>query len=271
MKRQPTPQQRRAKRAFTPFAAPTRPPTGTYDPALDSQERAADRGLTDLVGDIGEGGRLRDRAATDYGLGLAEIDRQSRYGNEDLDRQASLVARQYGILQRAQGDQQAAGGVEQGGTILAAAQARAGNREIEDSAINTNRVRLGENVEQQKGALGVGYRRQGEDFTEQLSRATRENTQFDLDLGEERFYQAKLGGYKPPTRPDNEHVRGPVTYQVNGQGPGRKYTLPDGRQIGRDEWVNLWRFRRNAISQGRPGTGGPWARLGLPGSGHLSG
>lgn len=256
---------------FTPFKPPARPPTGAYDPALDAQEGAANRGLADLAADIGEGGRLRERAATDYGLGLGEIDRQAGYAGADLDRQSSLVARQYGILQRAQGDQAASAGVEQGGTILAAAKMRAANQGIEQGAIDTNRTRLGENVDQQKGALGVAYRRQGEDFTEQLARATRENTQFDLDLGAERFYQAKLGGYKPPSRPDNEHVRGPVTYRVSGQGPGRKYTLPNGRQVSRDEWVNLWRFRRNALAQGRPGTGGPWARLGLPGSGALSG
>lgn len=39
-------------RGFTPFAAPTNPPPGTYDPALDAQQRAAERGYGDLLQDI---------------------------------------------------------------------------------------------------------------------------------------------------------------------------------------------------------------------------
>lgn len=293
LRHHPTPQQRRQRRSFTPFHAPARPPSGTYDPALDAQERAGNRGLADLVQDIGQGGRMRERATTDYGLGLAEIKRSAGYATQDLDRgltravqdhgtATGLLHRSYGLLGQAQGDAQAAAGVEQGGTVLAAAMRRRENEGIEQGGLDTqlsryraddttNRARLMQNVAQQRGVLGLAYGRQGEDFTTDLARAQRENTQFDVDLSEQRFYQAKGTGYKPPSAPGNEHSRGPVTYRVSGQGPGRKYTLPTGQQLSRDEWVNLWRWRKSRIAAGHPGTGGLWRRYHLPGSGALSG
>jgi hypothetical protein len=260
-----------AGRSFTPFQAPTRPPTGTYDPVLDAQERASQRGLADLVADTDLN---RTRSASDYAVGLGELGRQVGYQRSDmnlgLQRTVADHANAIGGIQRdfrnlgtAQAQQSAAQGVSRGGTVLAAAMKRAENEAITRAPVDlalgryqqdygTNMQRLTENEQFQRGQLGSQYQRYGEDLTTGLSRARRETTQFGLDTAESRFFQAQQSGWEAPTRPGAEHRRGPVTYRVRGQGPGRKYTLPNGRVLTRDEWVNLWRYR-GATGQLPPG------------------
>lgn len=189
---------------------------------------------------------------------------------QDYGTQTGLIRNQYAQLATRQGDEQAAYGVEEGGTVLAAAMARKANQAVDQQPLDeflsrytaddaTNRKLLAANVASQRGQLGLAYGRQNEDFTTQAARAQREGQQFSLDTGEERFYQAKLAGYKPPVRPANERVKRGVTYHVRGQGAGRIYTLPSGRQYRRDEWVNLWRHRSRQAgmpgSELRPRTG----------------
>jgi hypothetical protein len=189
---------------FQPFKAPTTPPTGTYDPALDAQVEASKRGLADLVMDTDTN---RSRLASDYGLAVAGIQRQTQ-----------LTGQQQAGQQRAQGIR--------GGGVLAAAMVRA------------------ENQQRAIDPLSLNYARQNEDMTTGLSRAQRENTQFGLDVTAQRFFQATQSGWKAPTAPKNEKTKNGVTYRVRGEGPGRKYTLPSGRVLGRQEWVNMWRKRR---------------------------
>lgn len=290
LKHQPVPQQQRADRMFTPFKTPTRPPAGTYDPALDAQERATGRGLADFLEDTETG---RTRATTDYGLGLADIATGERYQTEDMDRgltraredhtsQSGLLSRRYSMLADSQVDQQAAAGVDRGGTVMAALAKRQANQAVDqaplDSALSRfmeddarGRLRLTEGADRQRGALGLNYSRAGEDFTEGVERAQRENTQFGLDIGEQRFYQATGAGYTPPSAPAGEHSKGGITYRVSGQGPGRKYVLPNGRQVGRDEWVNMWRWRRSMLARGlTDAANAPFSALGV-GGGQLSG
>lgn len=69
-----------AKRSRTRSPLP-RPPVGTYDPAIDASERAAQRGYRDLRTDIGT---ANTRAASDYAIGLSDIGRQRDYGMADL-------------------------------------------------------------------------------------------------------------------------------------------------------------------------------------------
>ena len=269
VKHVPTRQQRHG---FTPFKPRTRPPAGRYDPALDAAERAGNRGLADLLADSGTG---RTRAATDYGLGLANIDQEYGRATQDLDTglartredyntNVATLDRNYQQLASAQSQNAALSGTDQGGTVLAAAMARAQNRAVEQAPLETmlsrytaddatNRTRLLENVNAQKGALGTEYERQGQDWTTQAARAQRENTQFGLDTSEQRFYQAKLAGYKAPHKPKNEKTKKGVTYRVSGQGPGRVYTLPTGKQFKRDEWVNKWKRRGAQGFLPRPG------------------
>lgn len=240
----------RALHPFTPFVAPTKPPTGTYDPALDASERATGRGLADLVMDTETG---RTRSASDLALGLGEIDRQARYQTADFASQEADIHRTTQLTGQVQAGQQRAAGVR-GGGVLAAALVRAGNEQRAIDPINVGRTRLAENVTQQKDALNLGYTRHGEDLTTGLLRGQRENTAFGLDTTAERFFQAQQSGWMAPTAPGNEKTKGGVTYRVKGEGPGRVYTLPNGRQVGRQEWVNMWRARR-AGSPGPPGFG----------------
>lgn len=58
-----------------------RPPAGTYDPSLDAQLDAANRGFGDFQRDT----ELADtRAEQDYGFGKFDINRQAQRGGEDL-------------------------------------------------------------------------------------------------------------------------------------------------------------------------------------------
>src|SRR5690349_19596385 len=91
---------RRKGRPFTPFVQPTKPPVGSYDPALDASVRASGRGLQDLTSDTG----LQDqRSANDYGLGqnnineqrgntLADLLRNYQWGNEDRNKSYQILA-----------------------------------------------------------------------------------------------------------------------------------------------------------------------------------
>lgn len=265
-RRQPNP-----SRGFTPFQAPTRPPTGTYDPVLDQQERATQRGLADLVADTGTN---RTRAASDYAIGLGELGRQVGYQRADMNtglgravtdhgNAITGIQRDFRNLGTAQAQVQAAQGVSRGGTALAAAMKRAENEQLARAPVDlalgryredygTNMGRLTENELFQRGQLGLQYTRYGQDLDKGLERGRREATQFGLDTSESRFHQARQSGWEAPSAPKNEKKKGPLTYRVKGQGPGRKYTLPNGQVLTRDEWVNLWRWRQATGSFPRP-------------------
>lgn len=251
----------RKKRKFKAYKPATSPPSGTYDPALDAQEQAGNRGLMDYVQD---NNTEETRSTTDYGTALQEIARQKQYQTEDLDRGVSRatedyglesqnLGRRYGLLAEAQAGNQAAAGVDMGGTALAAATRRAQNQGLEQTALDreigryredvaTNRTRLDANAAYQTNVAGLSYQRAGEDRTTGETRAKRENTQYGTDIGAQRFYQAKLAGWEQH-KPENEKTKQGVTYRVRGQGQGRQYTLPSGRRLSRDEWVNTWRRR----------------------------
>jgi hypothetical protein len=50
---------KKSRLAFTPYTAPTAPPAGTYDPALDSQLGAVQRGLGYTLGGLDTQGSAR--------------------------------------------------------------------------------------------------------------------------------------------------------------------------------------------------------------------
>lgn len=259
------------RRGFTPFHAPTRPPAGTFDPTIDAQVGATNRGLLDLVQDTEKQG---GRNFSDYTLGLADVAREQQRQTADFDTglgrantdygtNTQLLGRRYTQLGQAQAGAQAAAHLSGGGTGLAAQMARAQNQGVEQGALDTtiqryraddqvNRTRLSENVTQQRSQLGLSYQRSGEDLTTQLGRGQREAAQFGLDAAQQRFFQAAQSGYAAPSAPASEKTKRGVTYRVKGQGTGRKYTLPNGRQMGRDEWVNWWRHRAAAGGGGHP-------------------
>ncbi len=260
-------QAERKERAFTPFRASTSPPPGTYDPALDAQLRAGGRGLFDLEQDTS---LMNERELDDYLLGQQELQRQRDEGLADLvrartqsrenyDSDLGALTRNYQRLGNSQDQSAAVAGVSSGGALVQAAQKRAANQEVDKKPIDTNYNRFVEQagIDEQRlqegfgrgmGQLATGYERGYTDRNlVQLPRAQREQSFFGQDIGEQRFFQAKQGGFVPPTKPVNEKTRAGLTFQVQGmkKPPAqRKYTLPTGRQLGRKQFVKTIQGRR---------------------------
>lgn len=227
---------------FKPFKAPTRPPSNTYDPNLDAQQRAAQRGFQDLQADTALAG---GRALEDYGLGVQNLQQARARGLADIATAETGVRRDFSTLATAQAGQQRSAGVSGGGTALAAAAARAQNQQLALDPLQTQRVRLNENTDAAIGAAGVDYTRGVTDRTTALDRAGRENTFFGQDIGAQRFYQARGTGYIPPTRPKGERtVAGLTVKLVKGKGANRVYNTAGGRLLTRSQFVKEVNARR---------------------------
>jgi hypothetical protein len=206
------------------------PPTGSYDPALDAQRRAASRGLRDTVTDTGI---ANTRDTVDYGLnrddvlraqtrGLADLTTSRDRGFSDVDRQVAVLQRGYQTLAGQQRQQFQAHGLAYGGASLQAAAKRQANEAFDQQPLDTARARIGEDFTRQSGRLGedtglqlgrlaldyappdatnpLGGRR-FQDRTTALTRAQREDAAFGLDIGQEKVFQATQGGWVPPEPP----------------------------------------------------------------------
>jgi hypothetical protein len=196
------------------------PPAGSYDPALDAQRAAANRGILDTRQDTELG---LSRAGQDYGLGVEdlnrtqtrgteELDRTQSRGNQDYGRDTQALQRSFNILAGTQAQRRQQMGVSTGGAVLQAAAKRRVNQAIQQQGLDLAHTRLGEDVTRARtrlgedtgigvGRLGLGYNRQVTDFTTGLSRANRENTAFGLDVDAQRYFQAAQSGWEPPRRP----------------------------------------------------------------------
>lgn len=195
----------------------TRPAYGTYDPGLDQQDRATQRGLGDLIADIGTANR---RSTTDLTLGTQNVQRTTGRSLADLLTARTRAAenygldktergRQYGILAGQQSERMAAANVL-GGAVEQARQKRAANQAREQGAADTdyNRFttdsglaegRLGEDRDLALADLNLGFERGWQDRNEtQLPRAQREAGIFSQDVNELRIDQAKQAGLLPP-------------------------------------------------------------------------
>jgi hypothetical protein len=139
-------------------AAPTDqpPPPGYYDPALDAQGRASDRGLAQMLQDLGkQGTRAEDQYTIDKGQinqgadwSLADLLRGSqREGadftqstgrlNQDHGTNLADILRNYQRLGTSQAGAATAAGVGSGGTFAAAKAARDANQGLDQTAENT--------------------------------------------------------------------------------------------------------------------------------------
>ena len=213
----------------------TKAPAGSYDPALDAQERAAKRGFEDLLEDAERTGK---RETTDWTLGRGDLARQKVELDEDIGvaregversykQTIDDMLRNYGQLGRQQGERQrAAGLLYGGGAAEQATQKRAANQAIEKSRTDEARqVSLDDLLRQQQrgvatadragGELNLGYQRAQEDRNLfQIPRARREFEAFKQDLGESRMAQYLQGGgkltqtvkVKPKPLPETEGV-----------------------------------------------------------------
>jgi len=169
--------------SFTPYQ-PSPVPMGFYDPALDAQQRAAQRGLADLRQDIGTQGT---RDTVDYGLGRDDIQRQAARSladlgtsrqnqvadigtsrqrvDEDYQRNLAVMQQGYQRLGVRQQQQAAGAGVLDGGALLQAAAKRSSNMAQDKSLLDAQRdraladlatqeQRLGQAADLQQGRIG---------------------------------------------------------------------------------------------------------------------
>jgi hypothetical protein len=176
---------KKSRLAFTPYTAPTAPPAGTYDPALDSQLGAVQRGLGYTLGGLDTQGQ---RAEVDYGQQTHDLTTQrdqtladllrnhtradadfttnsSRLG-EDHTTNLDSITRNYQRLGAQQtGADIGAGTATQGGTLAAALKARQANQGLDDDAENRSFGRASTD-------LNTAHQREGEDFTTANDRTT---------------------------------------------------------------------------------------------------
>jgi hypothetical protein len=187
---------------FTPYKPPS-PPTGSYDPALDAQLRASQRGLGDVRADTATANL---RGLNDFTTASAGIDRDKARGYADIDRQLGDLSRSYQQLARRQAEGARAAGVLSGGIALQAAAKRLENERLDQRPLWTAKTRLGEDAALAQAALKLDYDRGLEDRTTALTRAEREGTAFGLDTDEVKGFQATQSGWKPKGRPKNQGV-----------------------------------------------------------------
>jgi hypothetical protein len=219
-----------------------------YDPALDSGERAAQRGYGDLQQDTErDTGRIQD----DLGIGagnieqgrtrqLADLMKARQREGEDYGFRTSELGRQFGELAANQTNSANAAGLV--GTSGYDAQAQ-GNREANqrreqgqiDQAhqralddFGTNEIRVGEDASNRLGQMNLTGGRQLEDLGTTQERAGRELGFYSQDVNNQRFFQSAQAGYVPPSKPSNEGTRFGVTYQRQ---QGGSALLPSGRVV----------------------------------------
>lgn len=242
---------------FTPYAAPTSPPPGTYDPTLDANLRASQRGYGDLTLDTE---RDDQRATTGLETGRARIGQDKGFRLADLLRGKTRETQDYGDavtgLKRGfqqQGSNQAqaatAAGVTGGGTLRAALAARQANEAIERKPLDTGHARAGEDyatnvdrtnvmADRSLEDLGTNYQYGFDDRHTGLDRAGRELGFFTQDTGAQKFFQAaEAGRYVLPGKgeaggmPSNEGSDAQGPYRVIMRN-GRKVKLRPNGSVG---------------------------------------
>jgi hypothetical protein len=277
---------------FSPFEAPTSPPPGFYDPALDAQGRASDRGLDQLLADLRkQGTRSEDQRTLDRGdiertagESLADLLRQSGregedYGTatgrlgEDFGRSKSrlgedhttnseAIGRNYQRLGASQSQSAVAAGAS-GGYFAGAAKARAANQGLdqgaEDRAFGRSSQDLQTGFDRTGADLLRDHMRFGEDASTQT---TRIGDAKDRGLGEvDRQY-----GYGVVDRADagqratdentffQQDLGGQKLFSAGQQG----YTLPTGpKNEFRDAQGNPYQVRiegKEAVGYNPDGT-----------------
>jgi hypothetical protein len=246
---------------FTPFKPPTRPPAGLYDPGLDSQERAGQRGYEDLQADTGtqqsrlgisstEGaGQINDQ----YQRSLSDVLLARQREGAQYGQQTSDLKKNYSNLASNQNAAaNAAGILGSSGYDQQSSQARGVNQQhdqglldtshnqaVQDSA--TEEQRLGSARDLALGQNAQGYQWNTEDLGTQLGRAGRENTALGQDLNEARFFQAGQLGFAAPTRRPGENTAYGLTYRRNAD---KTATLSSGRMVSAGGLHNLLLARK---------------------------
>lgn len=235
-------------RPFTPFKAPAKPPPGTYDPSLDAEERAAERGYGDLQQDTErDRGRLFSNTYDPVLGAIPNLQRQLAEEGADYGRQVQELGRGFQRLGTGQDNAARAAGVDSGGVLAQALRKRTENEAFARVPIDTAHTRYGQQNAREQAQAELGYQRQNEDLGTQLTRGGRELGFYRGDVGAQRFFQAEQSGAELPTAPKNEKTKNGVTYRVRGMGKPvsqRTYRLSTGQVLGRRPFVQMMRKRR---------------------------
>jgi hypothetical protein len=178
------------------------PPFLTYDPAIEAQRRAAERGLEDTEAQIKTEGhfagtklheamrnlrRTTHYKRTDIGtsfqrgsqkLGYEEADtrKKAQRTGEDFQTRLNDIARQFGELGHRQGEASNAAGVLDAGTGAASAAARNRNQGFAEAPIHTAQGRLGEDLMTALSRIGVSRGQLAEDRGRSLGRLKQDTT-----------------------------------------------------------------------------------------------
>lgn len=198
---------RLARNAYTPYVAPTSPPAGTYDPALDAQLGAVGRGLgytlqgLDTQGSRSEEdyGQQRHSLTTGRDQSLADLLKSHTRAGEDFDVTGQRLGEDYrtsgtrlgedhttnteainrnyqrlGVSQAGAAINQGVG--TQGGSLAAALKARQANQGIDQSAEDRRFGRSTEDLNTGYGRattdLNTSRSREGEDYGTQTGRVS---------------------------------------------------------------------------------------------------
>lgn len=194
------------------------PPPGTYDPGLDASERATNRGLGDLIADIGaDTGVNRVRGTTDWlgqtaqlnqqglrneadyatgvnrteqasGRSLADLLTQRQQGGEDYQANVGTLQRNYATMGNNQNQAaRAAGAMTGSGAQLQGARKREANQAIERAPLDTayQRFQSGSQLAEQR--LGEDKANTLADLLEGIGRSRQDlstaGQQLDLGYG----------------------------------------------------------------------------------------
>jgi hypothetical protein len=185
------------------------PPVGTYDPAIDYNAGAANRGYSQTLNDAQT---AFEQGQQDYGLGLGDLtmgrdrtladlltgrDRgladlltgETRL-NQDYGDQTRDRMRQFGILARQQAEGAAQRGITSAGLLAKSGAARNANAQLAQAQIDKGYQRGAQDIGTQRTRVGEDYTRgttrTGEDFT---------RGKLGLDLGNARTF----GGFNGQT------------------------------------------------------------------------
>lgn len=244
---------------FTPFVAPDRPPAGFYDPAIDATVNASQRGFGDLQDQTAQD-RLylgtdtqqeSDSIDRSSGRSLADLVQSRTRAGQDFASTTAERQRQYTNLGSSQAGAAQQQGVQSGGTLRAALEARQANQGREQGVAqqgldrfnvdnSTSQTRVGQDTTLAHEDLTKRSQRAGGALDVRETIAGRENTQVGVDAAGARGFSAGQLGWQAPTAPKNEFrtpkVTDPVTGKVTGnlaykvlKGKTRTlYLWPDG-------------------------------------------
>lgn len=187
-----------------------------YDPSLDFQLQAGQRGYQDLLFDTSLAGsreqqdaaRQREQLQQTYGQRRDDVDLQRSRYEEDYGRNVNELQRQFRLLGGNQAARARQYGVASGGAALLSQQRRNENQNRQLAGMDqarqrffqdtsTQQNRLAQGMQQGLQDLDLGLTRSGENRINTVDRAQRELTFAGLDTDALRRFQAIAAGWRP--------------------------------------------------------------------------